>query len=366
MSHTIRVRALVALGQTTRSSRPKGIEERRSDSEATGALLPEEYADRDHGRHAWPVDPGRRRRPGDRRARSPCRTLSAPAERAASDALRERPGALRRLRRRSGSDGSVRLAGRPARPARSTSTPRRPTKLGTRRPATRSAHRSPGRPRRSRVRDVVDVRRRRHRRRRPCSCRSRRHSGCSASRGDRQASSSPTAAARSRRGHSDAVCAMLRPVARPARAGGRQHQAGRARAGRRGRRRASCRSSRPSASFSIAAGILLIFLIFVMLAAERRGELGIARAVGTRRGHLVQMFLFEGIAYDLLAAAVGALLGVAVAFGMVLAMARAFAVTERRRDRVPRQARERRPRVRDRRAADARRRRRSPPGASAG
>ena len=56
-------------------------------------------------------------------------------------------------------------------------------------------------------------------------------------------------------------------------------------------------------SFSIAAGILLIFLIFVMLAAERRGELGIARAVGTRRRHLVQLFLFEGLAYDLLAAA---------------------------------------------------------------
>src|SRR5919106_2392776 len=57
-------------------------------------------------------------------------------------------------------------------------------------------------------------------------------------------------------------------------------------------------------SFSIAAGILLIFLIFVMLAAERRGELGIARAVGTRRGHLVQMFTFEGAAYDLAAALV--------------------------------------------------------------
>ena len=71
-------------------------------------------------------------------------------------------------------------------------------------------------------------------------------------------------------------------------------------------------------SFSIAAGILLIFLIFVMLAAERRGELGIARAIGTRRGHLVQMFLFEGVAYDLIAAAVGALLGVGVAYGMVL------------------------------------------------
>jgi putative ABC transport system permease protein len=80
-------------------------------------------------------------------------------------------------------------------------------------------------------------------------------------------------------------------------------------------------------SFSIAAGILLIFLIFVMLAAERRGELGIARAVGTRRGHLVQMFLFEGLAYDLVAAAVGALAGVAIAYGMVLVMASAFATT---------------------------------------
>ena len=80
-------------------------------------------------------------------------------------------------------------------------------------------------------------------------------------------------------------------------------------------------------SFSIAAGILLIFLIFVMLAAERRGELGIARAVGTRRGHLVQLFLYEGVAYDLIAAAVGALIGVAVAYGMVIAMASAFAST---------------------------------------
>ena len=77
-------------------------------------------------------------------------------------------------------------------------------------------------------------------------------------------------------------------------------------------------------SFSIAAGILLIFLIFVMLAAERRGELGIARAVGTRRGHLVETFLFEGVAYDLVAAAIGVLIGVAVAYGMVLVMASAF------------------------------------------
>jgi putative ABC transport system permease protein len=81
-------------------------------------------------------------------------------------------------------------------------------------------------------------------------------------------------------------------------------------------------------TFSIAAGILLIFLIFVMLAAERRSELGIARAVGTRRGHLVQMFTFEGVAYDLAAALVGALLGALVALGMVTVMSSAFAAAD--------------------------------------
>ena len=81
-------------------------------------------------------------------------------------------------------------------------------------------------------------------------------------------------------------------------------------------------------TFSIAAGILLIFLIFVMLAAERRGELGIARAVGTRRGHLVQMFTFEGAAYDLMAAAVGAVLGALIAYAMVLGIASAFGAAD--------------------------------------
>lgn len=81
-------------------------------------------------------------------------------------------------------------------------------------------------------------------------------------------------------------------------------------------------------TFSIAAGILLIFLIFVMLAAERRGELGIARAIGTRRTHLVEMFTFEGVAYDLVAAAVGAILGAIVAFGMVFVLSRAFGTAD--------------------------------------
>ena len=77
--------------------------------------------------------------------------------------------------------------------------------------------------------------------------------------------------------------------------------------------------------FSIAAGVLLIFLLFVMLAAERKRELGIARAVGTQRGHVIRMFAFEGAIYALIAAAVGSLLGVAVGWGMVLIMGAAFA-----------------------------------------
>src|ERR1700674_3327881 len=43
--------------------------------------------------------------------------------------------------------------------------------------------------------------------------------------------------------------------------------------------------------FSIGAGILLVVMIFVMLAAERKPEMGMARAVGTKRLHLIEMFL---------------------------------------------------------------------------
>jgi putative ABC transport system permease protein len=76
--------------------------------------------------------------------------------------------------------------------------------------------------------------------------------------------------------------------------------------------------------FSIIAGILLIFLIFVMLAAERKRELGVTRAIGAQRDHVVRMFVYEGAMYALMAAAVGSLLGVAVGWGMVRVMAAAF------------------------------------------
>ena len=77
-------------------------------------------------------------------------------------------------------------------------------------------------------------------------------------------------------------------------------------------------------AFSIMAGILLIALIFVMLAAERKRELGIARAVAAQRGHVIRLFTFEGAVYSLLAAAVGSGLGVVVGMLMVRIMAVAF------------------------------------------
>lgn len=69
--------------------------------------------------------------------------------------------------------------------------------------------------------------------------------------------------------------------------------------------------------FAIAAGILLIFLIFVMLAAERRPEMGMARAVGAKRRQIVESFLAEGMGYDFGAAVIGLVVGVGVAALMV-------------------------------------------------
>jgi putative ABC transport system permease protein len=76
--------------------------------------------------------------------------------------------------------------------------------------------------------------------------------------------------------------------------------------------------------FSIGAGMLLIVMIFVMLAAERKSEMGMARAVGTKRLHLVEMFLAEGTGYDLMSAVVGVVLGVGVAFALTTAASALF------------------------------------------
>jgi putative ABC transport system permease protein len=68
--------------------------------------------------------------------------------------------------------------------------------------------------------------------------------------------------------------------------------------------------------FSMAAGVLLIFMIFVMLASERRGEMGVARAIGAPRRHLVRSFVAEGMVYSVLAGMIGAPLGVLASLGL--------------------------------------------------
>jgi putative ABC transport system permease protein len=65
--------------------------------------------------------------------------------------------------------------------------------------------------------------------------------------------------------------------------------------------------------FSIGAGILLTVMIFVMLAAERKTEMGISRAVGMKRRHLIESFISEGMGYNMMSGLVGVALGVIVA-----------------------------------------------------
>jgi putative ABC transport system permease protein len=66
-------------------------------------------------------------------------------------------------------------------------------------------------------------------------------------------------------------------------------------------------------SFTIIAGVALIINIFVMLAEERKPEMGVSRAVGMQRRDLTQAFVFEGIVYALMAAVVGAFAGLLIA-----------------------------------------------------
>lgn len=77
-------------------------------------------------------------------------------------------------------------------------------------------------------------------------------------------------------------------------------------------------------TFSIVAGIILVINIFVMLAEERKPEMGISRALGMKRRHLVQMYVFEGSAYALIAAFIGTFAGLAIAYFMVTAFGSIF------------------------------------------
>ncbi len=70
-------------------------------------------------------------------------------------------------------------------------------------------------------------------------------------------------------------------------------------------------------AFSVLAGILLIVNIFVMLAEERKAEMGVSRAIGLTRLRLTHSFLLEGAAYAFAAAAIGSLAGLALGAVMI-------------------------------------------------
>ncbi|MGH2640376.1 MAG: ABC transporter permease [Actinomycetota bacterium] len=64
--------------------------------------------------------------------------------------------------------------------------------------------------------------------------------------------------------------------------------------------------------FSVLAGILLLINLFVMLAEERKTELGMLRAVGFTRRRLTRAFAIEGSFYAIAAAALGAVAGLGI------------------------------------------------------
>ncbi len=77
--------------------------------------------------------------------------------------------------------------------------------------------------------------------------------------------------------------------------------------------------------FSIVAGLMLIIGIFLMLAEERKGEMGMLRAIGLQRRHLILAFYFEGLAYSAGSALAGTFLGVAVGYGLAYAFSIIYA-----------------------------------------
>ena len=76
--------------------------------------------------------------------------------------------------------------------------------------------------------------------------------------------------------------------------------------------------------FSVIAGILLLVNLFVMLSEERKAELGMLRALGFKRNHLVRTFAIEGSVYSVVASILGAIVGVGVSWVIILVAAGIF------------------------------------------
>jgi putative ABC transport system permease protein len=80
-------------------------------------------------------------------------------------------------------------------------------------------------------------------------------------------------------------------------------------------------------AFSVLAGILLLINLFVMLAEERKTELGMLRAVGFTRRRLTRVFAVEGAVYALAASALGAVAGIGIGWLVALVAGPIFGST---------------------------------------
>ncbi|MBW3664346.1 MAG: ABC transporter permease [Actinobacteria bacterium] len=78
-------------------------------------------------------------------------------------------------------------------------------------------------------------------------------------------------------------------------------------------------------AFAVIAGILLLVNVFVMLAQERRTQLGIMRAVGMQRTELVRAFVLEGSIYAAAAAVLGSAAGIGVG-AAIMRLARGLSI----------------------------------------
>jgi putative ABC transport system permease protein len=81
-------------------------------------------------------------------------------------------------------------------------------------------------------------------------------------------------------------------------------------------------------SFSVLAGILLLVNLFVMLAEERKTELGMLRALGFTRRRLTRTFAIEGALYAVLASLIGTVVGVGIGWLVARAAGAVFGIAE--------------------------------------
>ena len=78
--------------------------------------------------------------------------------------------------------------------------------------------------------------------------------------------------------------------------------------------------------FSVISGILLLINLVVMLAEERKSELGILRAVGMKRNHLWRAFTLEGSMYAAAASLLGGASGIGIAALIIAGTQNIFSV----------------------------------------